>query len=449
MEEQYLTKINERTLKVGVIGLGYVGLPVALMIAEQGFDVVGLDVDEEKMQMLRKGESPIKGDEPGLQELVMAAKEYKFLPTTDYAHAADRDIILIAVDTPINNSTRVPEYKNLKAALSSLALVLKKDALVIIESTIAPGTIDTVVRPLLEEKTGFTLNKDFYLGHCPERVMPGKLLHNLAHYDRVVGGSTPEVATVMKEFYCTYVKGELDTSDIATAEVVKTTENYYRDVQIAFANQLAINCEIRGVDVYKVRELVNKVEHRDVHLPGAGVGGHCIPKDGLLNVAFLRNSDQIVAQLPIKMAELAREINDYMPIHMGELLLDGLHELDINPQQATVAVLGYAYLANSDDDRNSPTESLIQYLNGKVGTIRIHDPYVQRYVSDLADVLGSVDAVVLMVAHNDYRNVGLADLSGHVKTKLLIDGRNFFDKLEAGKHGFLYKGIGNTTGLID
>ena len=273
--------------------------------------------------------------------------------------------------------------------------------------------------------------------------MPGKLLHNLKNYHRVVGGSTPETSKVMREFYKTYVKGDLDLTDTATAEVVKTTENYYRDVEIAFANQLALVCEQLGVNVYEVRKLVNKVESRNVHVPGAGVGGHCIPKDGYLNVSFLRSKRNSDARVAVDMVNLARKINDFMPEHTFNLLKEGLRERKKKISGSKIAVLGYAYLANSDDTRNSPTAILLKKFNHKLKNVKVNDPFVNEYRGDLNEVLKGVDAVVVMVAHDLYKNLKLIDMGKLMKNPVLIDGRNIFNKEKARKLGFIYKGIGN------
>src|SRR3989344_243328 len=309
-------KIKNKSAKIAVIGIGYVGLPVACLLAKAGFRVTGINRGKEKVDLVNSCISPIEGKEPGLSELVKeVVKSGKLTATTDYSFCRQSDIILIAVETPVDERTKTPRYEALRSALQSLAKNMKKGSLVIVESTIAPGTMKDIVAPILEKESGLIVNKDFYLGHCPERVMPGKLLNNLQNYHRVVGGFDKETAESMRDLYKTYVKGDLDLSDLTTAEVVKTTENYYRDVEIAFATQLALLCEELGVNVHEAIKLVNKVEDRNVHTPGAGVGGHCIPKDGLLNVSLLRAKGNSDARLAVKMADLAREINDFMPIH--------------------------------------------------------------------------------------------------------------------------------------
>jgi UDP-N-acetyl-D-mannosaminuronic acid dehydrogenase len=277
---------------------------------------------------------------------------------------------------------------------------------------------------------------DFYLVHCPERVMPGKLLRNLAHMSRVVGGDTPEAAQLAYAFYRHIVEADLDLADCVTAELVKTGENAYRDVQIAFANELALICEHVGADVWQVRELVNKSPGRNVLFPGAGVGGHCIPKDPWL-LAY-GASDALRA----KLIPAAREINDYMPLHIAELTARALEESGLEIEEARVAVLGYAYLENSDDTRNSPSMTLVSRLEELGAEVAVHDPWVLAYRGDLGECVRGCDAVVVMVAHNVYRALDLGELRALVAHPVLIDGRHVFSLEHAQAAGWSYHGVG-------
>ena len=322
------------------------------------------------------------------------------------------------------------------AACQQLAEVLRPGVLVIVESTIAPGTIDNVVRPLLEQESGLRVNQDFYLGACPERVMPGKLLANLRHMNRVCGGSTPETSAVMVTLYRQIVEADLDMADPVTAELVKTTENAYRDVQIAFANEVALICEAVGANVWQVRKLVNKVPYRQMHMPGAGVGGHCIPKDPWL-LAHGAGSN-----VPIRLIPQARDINDSMPLHVAKLTLAALREAGLEPTVARVAILGYAYLENSDDTRNSPSQALVSQLQSDCAEIVIHDPWVEGLDGELIERIKGCDAIVIMVAHDEYCRLDLEKLKSILRTPIIVDGRHVIDKNEALAVGFVYRGVG-------
>ncbi|MEX0621778.1 MAG: nucleotide sugar dehydrogenase [Candidatus Woykebacteria bacterium] len=436
--------IKSKKANIAVIGLGYVGIPVACMLARAGFRVIGINRGQEKVDLIKTGKSPIEGDEPGLEKLVKETiKTGRLVATTDYSLLKKADVVIVAVETPVDKQERVPKYEALRSALKSTAQNLKKGALVIIESTIAPGTMKNLVAPTLEKESGLKVGKDFYLGNCPERVMVGKLLRNVENYHRVVGGWDPETAQVMVTLYKTYVKGDLDPVDVSTAELVKTAENAYRDLEIAFANTLALTAEKLGVDVYKVRQLVNKVEDRNVHLPGAGVGGHCIPKDGLLQVSFLRGDKEAEAKTAVDLVETVRKVNDFMPTHMVNLLEAALKEVGVKMKDASVAVLGYSFLANSDDTRDTPTQYLVPKLKAKVKNLVIQDPFVDGYKIDLKKTLKDADAAVFMVAHNDYKRLDLKKIKSLMKTPVIIDGRNIFDKEKSRKLGFIYKGVGN------
>ncbi|MBN1661660.1 MAG: nucleotide sugar dehydrogenase, partial [Anaerolineae bacterium] len=344
---------------------------------------------------------------------------------------------LLAVETPVEAETKKPAYRALRSALTDLAPHLSRGTMVIIESTIAPRTMDNIVRPLLEEATGLKVNEDFYLVNCPERVMPGKLLQNIREMHRVVGGMNRDAAELAVQFYRHVVEGDLDPVDCVTAEVVKTAENAYRDVQIAFANEMALICQDLGTDVWQVRELVNKAPYRAMHLPGAGVGGHCIPKDSWLLIAW--GSEDLDARL----MPTARAVNDAMPLHMVDLARRGLAEAGVALEGARVAVLGYAYLENSDDTRNSPTVPFVEALRAAGAEVVIHDPFVEEYATDLDEVVTGADCVAVMVRHDDYLSVDLGTWRDRLSHPIVVDGRHVFDKAQARAAGFTYVGVGN------
>jgi UDP-N-acetyl-D-mannosaminuronic acid dehydrogenase len=424
--------IENRTAAVGVIGLGYVGLPAACVIAEAGFKVTGIDLDAKRVELINAGQSPIEGDEPGLAQLLTRVIDSKDLRASSaHKDLSKAEIVLLCVETPVDADHR-PRFKALRSACEQLGPALKKGALVIVESTIAPGTIDTVVRPALEASTGGNAGERFHLGHCPERVMPGKLLRNMRTLSRVCGGSSPDVADAMVALYSTYVEADLDPTDCLTAELVKTAENAYRDVSIAFANQLAVICETVGGDVWRVRELVNKVPGRYVLLPGGGVGGHCIPKDSWLLAAPLGEEAES------SLLGIARRINDGMPEHVAELV----GQLVDPGSHAKVGVLGYSYLENSDDTRNSPSATLVAILMKLGFEVRVHDPFVREHEGDVMDALGGAECAVLMVAHSAYRDLDLRAAAGAMKRPQMVDARGFFKPATLKEAGFTYRTIG-------
>jgi UDP-N-acetyl-D-mannosaminuronic acid dehydrogenase len=430
-------KIESKESKLAVIGLGYVGLPVACAFAEAGFNVVGIERQEARVAQINAGVSPIEGDEPGLADLVRSvASSGRFHATTDYGLLQDRDVILIDVETPVDENY-IPRYYALRDVLGSLGPVLRRGALVIVESTIAPGTMQDLVLPLLTESSGLILNEGFYLGNCPERVMPGKLLLNLRTLSRVVGGMTPETANTMVALYQNIVEAELDPVDCVTAELVKTVENAYRDVQIAFANEVALICEAVGGDVWKVRELVNKTPYRNMHLPGAGVGGHCITKDPWLLAYGARDKG-----IPIQLIPAARAVNNAMPLHMADMVQKALASLGCDMVGSRVLVFGYAYLENSDDTRNSPSETLAARLKFMGSEVVIHDPYVPEYQGDIYQAAEGCDAAVVMVRHREYLDLDLDILKDKLRTPVLVDGRGVVDRHAGQQAGLTIRSVG-------
>jgi len=425
--------------KMAMVGIGYVGLPVALIFAKAGYDVVGFDVDQARVDRINAGENPIKGREPGMDDLVKSmAKKKNFIATTDPTKLADRDMILVAVQTPVEGNHE-PKYEHLRSALKTIAHHMKRGAQIVIESTIAPTTMERVVRTSIEHENGFEINKDYLLSNCPERVMPGRLIYNLTHYNRLVGAYNDKAGQNVKKLYEKVLGIEVDVTDSLTAEIVKSGENTYRDVQIAFANEMALLCEAYGANVWKVRELLNKCPGRAMHLPGAGVGGHCIPKDGWLLIYGAKDL------ITTKMIPLARSINNFMPQHMYDLIEMGVAQTGQSMDKVKVAVLGCAYDANSDDARNTPTSDLVGILEHKNVKYVLHDPYVEQYNINLDKAVKDVDVLVLMTAHDEYGKIGLKGLRKLLKAKtpILIDGRNVFDKQKAEKEGFVYLGVGN------
>jgi UDP-N-acetyl-D-mannosaminuronic acid dehydrogenase len=435
---QLIPRIADRTVVIGVVGLGYVGLSVAVALASAGFQVVGVDVDVERVAMISAGECPIRGSEPELAELLARVTASKKLAVfADYAPLATADVVLVDVDTPVSSDGRA-RFVSLRAACGALGGVMKPGVLVVVESTVAPGTCTGVVAPTLEKASGRKLNEGFFLGHCPERVMPGRLLGNLRELPRPCGGESPETCEAMVALYSTITRGRLETCDCLTAELVKTAENAYRDVNIAFANELGMICEAVGADFRRVRELVNQSPGRDLLVAGAGVGGHCIPKDPWLLAQAVRGQWEATPRL----ISAARGVNDAMPVHVTHLVEDALGELGVPVHGAKITVYGYAYLEDSDDVRNSPSQVLIDRLSELGARVAVHDPWVRAYAGDMYAVADGASAAVLMVAHTSYRDLDLGRLKRVLARPVLVDGRFLVESRAARDAGFVFRGLG-------
>ncbi|MBP2146856.1 UDP-N-acetyl-D-mannosaminuronic acid dehydrogenase [Methanofollis sp. W23] len=451
--------------KIGVVGMGYVGTPAAALFAAlPGIEeVVGFErgspVSEEKVATLNRGECPLKGEEPGLAALInKVVKAGTFRATGDYAPVADLDAVTISVQTPFRDKKDlVPDYTPLKSALRSVGEHLSAGTLVVVESTVTPGTTSGMAREILEEASGLVAGEDFALAHAPERVMVGRLLRNLREHDRCVGG-IDEVSTARAvELYAPLLTvGHVIPMTATAAEVTKTAENTFRDLQIAAANQLALYCEAMGVNFYEVRTGIASLKGegitRAVLWPGAGVGGHCLTKDTFHLERGVRAIGAGSLDFPDgreSLYTLARGINDFMPLHMLTLTRSALGQVGKDLKGAKIALLGWAFLADSDDARESPSETYYEAATEAGAEVRVHDPWVRHadgvtISDDLEAVLSGADAVALFTAHHAYRRLDPArvkPLCGG-DHPAIIDGRNLVAPDPWIEAGCAYRGIG-------
>ncbi len=448
-------------MEIVVIGMGYTGIPAAAMFADvQGFNVTGVQRRSKrsgwKIDYLNAGKNPIGGDEPGLNELIAkVVKKGTFRVTEDISVCKKADVILIDVQTPVDEN-HVPQYESVKEVSEAVGKLMKKNAMVIVESTVAPGTTNCIVKPILEKASGLEAGKDFNLVCSYERVMVGRLLHNMAFMPRIVGGYSPKCTQRGMEFYKHIVKAEVLPTDCTTAEVAKVTENTYRDVNIAFANEIALICESLGVNVYDVRRLVNSLPNdpsnpsknpvRNMHMPGGGVGGHCLPKDPWL----LKYGLDAYGKFHFKPAIIveSRKLNDSMPEHVENLVEEALKEKGVQLKDARICILGYAFLADSDDTRNTPSLALYNLLKNKCKEVSVHDPYVKEteeqvpITDNLESAVKGKNCIVLMTNPKEYSGIDLKWLKKMLATQAIVDGRNVFNTEDCKKAGFSYRGVG-------
>lgn len=391
-----------------------------------------------KVEKIDAGINPIEGDEPGLSELLADVHAKGLLSASlDPSVLKEADAIFVSVDSPVDES-KMPNLQFLRSAVRTIALNMKPGALLSIESTIPPGTMQNLVIPTIKEARGFSPGKDYLLVHCPERVMPGRLLRNIKEYDRILGSYDERSADVAEDLYARIVQGKIHRTSLINAEITKTAENAYRDVQIAFANEVALLCEELGADVFEVRKLVNSCPFRDMHVPGSGVGGYCLPKDPWLLLSAAKVT-------PKEVIPAARRVNEFMPVHMVELVRKALEERKIIGK-ARVAIMGLSFLRDSDDTRNSPSLVIIDHLD-KDHDLIVHDPFVQKpykaeMVREIEKALKGADCAVFVTDHSCYRDLDLGSVKKLMRTPIVIDGRNLFDKETCERLGFAYKGIG-------
>ena len=396
-------------MRVCVQGLGYIGLPTAAMMALGGHRVAGYDVDPRLLESLREGALQVK-EEP-VRAVVVAALNGGNLTLT--AELPEADAYIICVPTPTINHK--PDLSFVQAAIEATAAKLRPGGLVVLESTVPPGTMDRIVVPALRAAG---IDPDSVaLAHCPERVIPGAIVRELRENARVIGGRKPGDAERARTLYETFVHGPIRLTDNLTAELVKVIENTYRDVNIAFANELALLSEELGVDAHEAIALANMHPRVDILSPGPGVGGHCIPVDP----HFLSNANPFVTE----MIQTSRRINERMPHVVVRRVVE-----HVPPREgATIAILGAAYKANVDDTRESPTEYVEELLHERGYATRVFDPIAERYVrplvASLEETVRDCDAVVLMVGHDAFREIDPEWVAQLARTKVLIDTRAF------------------------
>ena len=450
--------------KIGVLGMGYVGIPAAVLFADAPcFEkVLGFQRNSKtsgyKIDMLNSGESPLKGEEPGLEELIgKVVKAGRFECTPDFSRISELDAVTLAIQTPFADpKDLVPDFSALIAGIRNVGKYLKPGMLVVLESTITPGTTTGMAKQILEEESGLKAGEDFALAHAPERVMVGRLLRNIREHDRIVGGIDETSTKRALELYTPVLtKGKPIPMSATAAEVTKTAENTFRDLQIAAINQLALYCEAMGINVYDVRTGVDSLKGegitRAILWPGAGVGGHCLTKDtyhlergvkiGGGELDYPEGADSIYV--------LARKVNDFMPVHMYNLTVAALERVGKKVEGSKIAMLGWAFINDSDDARNTPSEPYRELCLEAGAEVSVHDPYVVNYPgveisSDIEEVLRGADAVVIFAGHTVYFNLKASLLKEACgKDRLVVvDGRNVIGPDEFIEEGFVYKGIG-------
>jgi UDP-N-acetyl-D-mannosaminuronic acid dehydrogenase len=391
---------------VCVVGLGYMGLPTALLLAKEGCNVIGYDVNEKRVSQLQKGDLPF--EEKGLAELYEAGKA-RFTPTTEITTAHHIDAYLIAVPTPFTPDKKC-DLHYVESAVKTVAKHLRKGNLVILESTVRPGTTMEVVKPLLEA-SGLKVGEDLSLAYVSEKAIPGNTLHEMVHNDRIVGVYDERTAELTTQLYSRFVQGKLHVTDCTTAETVKLVENTYRDVNIALANELADICSSKGMNAWEVIQLANKHPRVHVHAPGPGVGGHCIAVDPWF----------LVEKHEGALIKTARAINDNRPLRVVNFVSELIKTENIS--HARIALLGVAYKPDVDDPRESPALEIMHLLEQKHLHVKVHDPYVKGMSfpieTNLQTVLDTADIIIIATDHAVYKQ-NLQLLEG----KTVVDTRN-------------------------
>lgn len=401
---------------INVIGLGYIGLPTALMFAAHGVEVVGTDYNEELVKTLNSGHTTF--EEKGLDELFKQAlnKGVKF--SSKYQ---ETDMYIVAVPTPYDKDSKKIDASYVVKAVQSVMAVCKKDAIVVVESTISPGTIDKFVRPIVCE-AGFEIGKDIHLVHCPERILPGNMIYELTHNARTIGADNLEIGNKVKAIYQSFCQADIAVTDIRTAEMTKVVENTYRDINIAFANELAKICRSDNMDIYELIRIANMHPRVNILQPGPGVGGHCISVDPWFLVGDYPSLANLIWQ--------ARKINDSMPEFVLERISTIMKENGITDIHR-VGIYGLTYKENVDDVRESPTLQMLDCMDRHLASgVKVYDPFIKKaivadQVFDFKEFLNDVDLVVVMVGHDELKqNIDL------LQNKIVLDTRNIMERRE-------------------
>jgi len=418
---------------VCVIGLGYVGLPLAVRSVEKGYKVLGLDMDRKKVEIINAGQSPI--EEKFLEKNL---PNYRFTASTEEKVINQADIILICVPTPVDEKFN-PDLEPVIGATEMIVRNLKKGALVVLESTVNPGVSEEVVLPIFE-KAGYKIGEDVFIAHCPERINPGDKKWNVTNIPRVIGSFDAKGLQMAKEFYASIINAPIrPMKSIREAEAVKIVENSFRDINIAFVNELARSFDKLDIDVKDViLGAATKPFAFMPHFPACGVGGHCIPVDPYYLIERAKKSG-----FDHKFLRLAREINNSMPEYTVELLEEALNQIGMPLKGAKIGVLGIAYKANVDDVRESPSIKIMQMLKAAETDFLSFDPHIlgKSTAKSLKEILQHSDALILVTDHKEFVEIHPQILQEN-GIKVVIDGKNCLDKDKIKDLSIIYKGIG-------
>ena len=445
--QELIQAIQGNKLKVCVIGVGRIGLPTALSFANSGLTTIGVDINSQLVNMINSGIFPLK-DEPGYDSIFENVfRDKKFSATTKIEEGVPvSDVILLSLPTPMDNQN-VPNYDALKSVARQLHDHIAKGSLVIVESTIEPGFVENEIVSIIEgADKKLKAGRDFGIGVCPETANPGQILQDFEKLPRLVGAIDDKTAGMITKIYRhVFTVDLIPMPDCKTANAVKLTTNVFRDLNIAFVNELAMLFEKIGIDVMKVLEAAKTKYNFQVHYPGAGVGGPCLPVNSyqMLNLAKSIDSNLL------RLVRVGREVNEHMPDHVLGLLQDGFKEASKKIQDSQILVLGVSYKPDVKDIQITPAEPLINKLKQLNAQVKIYDPYFKsteifgiKTESNMVDALNNTDAVLLITAHKEFHDLEPTFLASKMKTPIVIDSRGIIDNHAAKKAGLIFRGLG-------
>jgi nucleotide sugar dehydrogenase len=442
--EEVKKSLNSKSLRVCVIGIGRIGLPTALSFAKSGLQTIGVDIDEKLVQDINLKKFPLK-DEPGYGDIFNDVLEKKlFSATTKIEDAvSNSDLILLSLPTPMDEDN-IPDYSALTIVGSQLSEILNPNSLVIVESTIEPGFIENEMISLISKSGRLKIEDNFSIGVCPENANPGEILHDFTHLPRLVGGINPNITKIITMIYKYVFSVDLiEMENCKTANAVKLTTNVFRDINIAFVNELSLMFEKLGIDTMKVLEAAKAKYNFQVHYPGAGVGGPCLPINSyqLLNTARR-------AGVKLSIIESARNINELMPDHVIRLTLDAFNECKKSLENSNILIMGISYKPNVKDIQLSPAKHIIKKLQNLGANVHIYDPFFPttkvfdiQVEENLENILSKMDASIIITGHDDFKKIPISSFS-KMKNKILIDTRGIIDPISVKKENIIFRGLG-------
>ena len=442
--EDVRESLTKKTLRVCVIGIGRIGLPTALSFAKSGLSTIGVDINENLVQNVNSGKFPLK-DEPGYEEIFDdVIKNKKFSATTKIEDAvSNSDLILLSLPTPMDENN-IPDYSALRNVGSQLSDILSPNSLVIVESTIEPGFIEDEMVSLISKSGKLQVEENFFIGVCPENANPGEILHDFTNLPRLVGGINSQITKIIKSIYEFVFSVELvEMPNCKTANAVKLTTNVFRDINIAFVSELSLMFEKLGIDTNQVLEAAKKKYNFQVHYPGSGVGGPCLPINSyqLLNTARRTGSN-------LSIIESGRKINEKMPDHVITLTSDAFKESGKSIQNSDILILGISYKPDVKDIQLTPAEEIIKKLQNLGAKIKIYDPYFSsknvfglNVENNIENAITNVDAAIIVTAHSEFKKLELS-LFTKMKTPILVDTRGIIEPHDAKQQKIIFRGLG-------
>jgi nucleotide sugar dehydrogenase len=442
--ENVKQSLELRSLKVCVIGIGRIGLPTALSFAKSGLQTIGVDINKKLVQDINSGKFPLK-DEPGYEDIFNdVLKKKLFSATTKIEDAvSNSDLILLSLPTPMDENN-IPNYSALTTVGSQLSEILIPNSLVIVESTIEPGFIENEMISLISKSGRLKIEDNFSIGVCPENANPGEILHDFTSLPRLVGGINQNITKIITMIYKYVFSVDLiEMENCKTANAVKLTTNVFRDINIAFVSELALMFEKLGIDTMNVLEAAKSKYNFQVHYPGAGVGGPCLP----INSYQLLNAGRR-AGVNLNIIKQGREINEKMPDHVIELTLNAFREVNISIQDSDILILGLSYKPDIKDIQLTPAEHIIKKLQSLGAKIYIYDPYFSgneifgiKVEENLDNIIEKVNASIIVTAHNEFKQIDMS-LFKKMKTPILIDTRGIVEPTKAIQNKLIFRGLG-------